>query len=308
MTQNLAQHFHISGDGENSALELLHQHTQLSKQQIKQAAIKGAIWLSQGFDNSKNKAKHKPERVRRLKKILSPNQSIDFYYNADLLNTESPPAKLLADFKDYSVWIKPRGMLSQGSKWADHTALYRWVELYFQTQKAPRPCWIVHRLDRATQGIMLLAHNKKTAAALSHAFEKHQIQKRYLAIVHGQFPTNKITIETAIDDKKAISHVFNKQYHATFDLSLVEVNIETGRKHQIRKHLSEEGFPIVGDRLHGNPEKDLKLNQLLEFVPDLQLSAYKLSFECPITLSFKEFELAKAEYDLLSQSYPLGWL
>lgn len=308
MTQNLAQHFQISGDGEHNALDLLHQHTHLSKQQLKEAAVKGSVWLSQGFDNSKNKAKHKPERVRRLKKILSPNQSIDFYYNADLLNSESPPAKLLADFKDYSIWIKPRGMLSQGSKWADHTALYRWVELYFQVQKAPRSCWIVHRLDRATQGIMLLAHNKKTAAALSHAFEKHQIQKRYLAIVHGEFPETEITINTPIDEKPAVSHATLIQFNPELNLSLVEVNIETGRKHQIRKHLSAIGYAIVGDRLHGNTEQDSHLNALLDYVPDLQLTAFRLSFECPISHCVKAFELEKSQYDLLTQSDPQGWL
>lgn len=290
------QHFSIQCALEQTALDLLAEKTGLAKQQLKQYAQQGAVWI-QRQPNSK------PERLRRLKKMILPGQVIEFYYYPDLLNETPATPTLIADFIEYSVWLKPRGMLSQGSKWADHTALYRWVEQNYQPenngQKQIRQAWIVHRLDRATQGLMLLAHTKKMAAKLSHLFETDQVNKSYQANVWGCYPENKQTINIEIDGKHAVSHVLRLKYDKLQDCSRVQIDIETGRKHQIRRHLSETGFPIIGDRLYGDETKE----QQLKSRPDLQLTAFKLHFKCPITGEPRHFKLEESQLDLLNLIY-----
>ncbi|VAW43945.1 hypothetical protein MNBD_GAMMA04-1658 [hydrothermal vent metagenome] len=270
----------------------------ISKQALKHYALNGAVWLS-SFNAKSNKS-NKPERLRRLKKRLNPNDQLDFYYHPTLLNSEPTPPTLIADFTQYSVWLKPRGMLSQGSKWADHTALYRWVEMHYQPNNQSRTCWIVHRLDRATCGLMLVAHSKKMAQTLSQLFEQKQIRKSYQANVWGEFPSTLLTFNTPVQDKPATSHVtllkrfFSPPLSPVPTISRVQITIETGRKHQIRTHLSQAGYPIVGDRLYGG-DKNL---QRLSPAPDLQLTAYQLDFECPITHTPRHFCLSDEQLAL----------
>ncbi len=290
------QHYNLTIKHPGEAIEHLAELTGLSKQQLKNSALKGAVWLTQTHPTKPNK----PERLRRLKKALLPGMVLDFYYFPELLNAELPPAQLIADKQSYSVWLKPRGMLSQGSKWGDHTALYRWVEMHYKPNNETRQAWIVHRLDRATQGLMLLAHTKKMAHTLSHYFESRQIHKSYQANVWGAFPAELQTITLPIDDKAAVSHIGLKAYNAELNVSRVEIDIETGRKHQIRRHLSESGFPIIGDRLYGDETLDLALQANGEIRPDLQLTAYKLSFVCPISQEITPYELSEPQLDLMA--------
>lgn len=287
--------YSVFGDGEHSTLELLHSKTGFNKQALKSYAQNGAVWITRS-------AGRKPERLRRLKKVLLEKQKVELYFNAELLGQTVTEPELICDMQQYSVWLKPRGMLSQGSKWADYTALYRWVETHYQPNGIARQSWIVHRLDRATSGLMLIAHSKKMANTLSNLFETKQVHKSYKALVWGQFPDQPQTINSEIDGKPAISHITRlatyKDNLAEERASLVEVNIETGRKHQIRRHLSQMGYPIIGDRLHG----DTELNQKLDPMPDLQLTAYRLSLLCPVEHIDKTFSLTDAQLNLLTEA------
>lgn len=286
------QHFKITSPGEVNALDLLAERSNLSKQLLKDYAQKGAVWIQRNTTNQASK----PERLRRLKKVVPLGQVLDFYYNPSLLKQQPQAPTLVADFEHYSVWIKPRGMLSQGSKWADHTALYRWIEMHYQPENQVRQAWIVHRLDRATHGLMLIAHSKKMASTLSRAFENNQVHKTYQAMVWGHFPTKNRTIRYPIDDKPAVSHISLLNYDDEKDTSHLEIAIETGRKHQIRRHLSEIGYPIVGDRLYGDSAKDNSLSPL----PNLQLTAYRLCLQCPVAGEQKCFTLKNDQLDLIT--------
>ncbi len=232
----------------------LAEHCSLSKQQVKQAMQKGAAWVGAG-----KKVKH----LRRNRGINAGN-TLHFYYNPKILSEQPPTPTLISDQQQYSIWFKPYGMYAQGSKWGDHCTIARWAE-----RQLDRPSFIVHRLDRATSGLIIVAHSKTTAAKLAKLFEQHSIRKRYLAICRGILhePT---TVTLAIDDKPACSHL--QPLHSDADQTLVCVDIDTGRKHQIRKHLAAIGHPIIGDRLHG----DAKQGDI-----DLQLCAFHLDFMCP---------------------------
>jgi tRNA pseudouridine32 synthase/23S rRNA pseudouridine746 synthase len=174
-------------------------------------------------------------------------------------------------------------MLSQGSKWGDHCTITRWAEQHLLPQ---RNSFTVHRLDRAANGLIIVAHEKKAAAALSALFQQRDIDKRYQIWVHGQFHKaatmhHPLTVEQDIDGRQAKSHFIFLQSDPDQNRSLLEVRIETGRKHQIRRHSASIGFPVVGDRLYGD----------IEVKEDLQLTAYYLAFECPFSHQTKKYEL-----------------
>ena len=271
MTES-APHFEVHIDidrGGDSPVAYLAGVCDLSRQQIKQAMHKGAVWL----------ARHgKPRRLRRATRALRTGDRLHLYYDADVLAQRPPPARLIADELAYSVWFKPGGMTLQGSKWGDHCTITRWAE---QQLHPERPAFIVHRLDRAASGLLLLAHQKKTAAALAQLFRQRAVQKHYRATVEGEFPAAPVTVDAPIEGRNALSRVRRLAFHAARNRSLLEVDIETGRKHQIRRHLAGLGFAIVGDRLYGS--------RIIS--EDLQLTACSLSFQCPLSHTVKNFVL-----------------
>lgn len=267
-TKRTEYHIDITGEDE-SPVNVLAGETGLSKQKIKQAMQKGSVWLTD------NKGTH---RLRRQSKKIRAGSVLHFYYDSSVLNETVDDAILVSDEGDYSVWYKPRGMLSQGSKWSDHCAINRWVE---QNLLPQRPAFIIHRLDRYASGLILIAHKKNVATKLADLFQKKQISKQYKVIVHGKFPAGKVTYKNDIDNKSAISHATLLQYDEVNKQSLLKVEIETGRKHQIRLHLSQAGYPVVGDRLLGGDDE----------AKDLQLTAYKLSFTSPLDGAEKMYTL-----------------
>ena len=262
------QHIAVDSSG-ISALSLLAEHTTLSKQKIKNAMKNGCVWLESPIGTN---------RLRRSKKILPQGATLHIYYDEAIQNTAITKALLVADEGAYSIWNKPYGMYSQGTKWGDHCTVYRWAETHL---KPERPAFIIHRLDRAASGLIIIAHSKKMANYFSDLFSKRKIEKRYNAIVEGNLSEltlpHKISIE--IDGKSAISRILSiEQYDNTASIS---IEIETGRKHQIRKHLSEIGHPIVGDRLYGSGKSE----------ENLQLQSNYLQFTCPVTKTKKEYSL-----------------
>ncbi|OUS26959.1 hypothetical protein A9Q99_17255 [Gammaproteobacteria bacterium 45_16_T64] len=275
------------------AIALLSDHCVLSKQQLKLAMQKGAVWVTPAGAESGAKSQ-RTQRVRRAKKMLKVGEEIHLYFDREILDSVALPCELIADFGGYSVWHKPNGTYSQGTKWGDHCTVARWSE---QNLTPERPAFVVHRLDRATSGLILLAHSKRATKALSQMFEARLIKKRYQAMVHGRFPgelaVDRQTVNSSIDERVACSHFTPLRYLQEQDISLVDVDIETGRKHQIRRHLAELGFPIVGDRLHG-------IENTVASGQDLQLCAYQLHFTCPLTQEQRALELAVEKHPWFS--------
>ncbi|PID33900.1 MAG: RNA pseudouridine synthase [Thiotrichales bacterium] len=282
---NHKQEFHIEvTTHDKMALDYLAEASGLSRQKIKTVMQQGCVWLEQ---------KNKPvTRLRRAKKTVSAGDILHFYYNESVLQQRPKPATLISDEGDYSVWDKPSGMFSQGSKWGDHCTIQRWAEKILIPE---RVAFVVHRLDRAANGLIILAHKKTVAAQFGQLFEQRKIIKRYQVLVEGHFldiaDNGFITIDNEIDGKKSISHVTVLKVDEINNRTLLGVTIETGRKHQIRKHLSGVGFPVVGDRLYGSGLESSKETDKdsLDCKNDLQLSAVYLSFVCPVTQQEKVF-------------------
>lgn len=270
-TRRFETHITVATAGAN-AVDVLHVATNLAKQRIKLAMTSGAVWLTRGETT---------RRLRRAKRLLKPGDELHLYYDKDILAERPAQPTLIADVGGYSVWNKPFGLRSQGSKWGDHCTVVRWAERHLQPE---RPAFTVHRLDRAANGLMLVAHTRAVAAALSKLFRDREVEKHYAAVVAGDFSiqANPLRVEEPVDGKAAVSEFVVREVQGNGETTLLDVRIETGRKHQIRKHLADLGFPIVGDRLYGGAESD---------APNLQLTACELAFTCPVGHERVEYRL-----------------
>lgn len=245
---------------------------ELSKGRLKDAMSKGAVQLL-----------GKPvKRLRRSQQVLKPGDSLALHYDADILQRQSAPAVLLHDEKAYSVWLKPAGMLSQGNEWGDHLSLLRFAEQYFTPL---RQVFLLHRLDREASGLVLLAHTKQAAAALSKLIATQQISKTYQIRIKGQLSDalqQQGYIDLPLDNKACESRFTLQSYDASSDSSLVTVQLITGRKHQIRRHFAAVDHPVLGDPQYGKNNKH---------AAGLALQAIGLSFHCPLRRRQQQFEL-----------------
>ena len=271
----------VTDDSAATAISILEKYSvtqgaMLSKTEFKQAINKGALWLTPA------KNKKQTQRLHRIKKKLLLGDELHFYFNREVLSAVVPKSVLIEDLVDYSVWFKPYGMLSQGSKWSDHCTIARFAQ---QNLPNERPAFIVHRLDRAATGLILIAHSKKAARALSSMFEFHQLEKHYQIIIHGDHRkrSQPDVIDSDVDGKKARSTFKFLAYDEITERSLVKVKIDSGRKHQIRIHAASIAMPVVGDRLHGVADEGEQC--------DLQLCAVSLRFVCPLSEQEQFFEL-----------------
>ena len=135
-----------------------------------------------------------------------------------------------------------------------------------------------HRIDVPTKGLVLLAKTKSALVAMNKAFQKQNIHKAYVAVVHGQIK-GEGTIETPIGGKSAITHfeslkvVPSRQFN---HLTLLRLLPKTGRTHQLRIHLQEIGHPVLGDKEYAVEQPTLQGKGLF-------LCAYELEFEHPVT-------------------------
>ncbi|MGA0795210.1 MAG: RluA family pseudouridine synthase [Quisquiliibacterium sp.] len=228
-----------------------------------------------------------------------------------------PAARFDVLFEDDLILVidKPAGMAVHGGSGVAHGAIER--------LRAARPdarfLELAHRLDRETSGVLMFGKKRSSLLHLHSQLRERLAEKRYLAIVHGRFPLRTKTVQkplhrylTADGERRvrvqeggqpALSRITGRRHFELADLgvfSLVEVLIETGRTHQIRVHLSDAGFPIVGDDKYG----DFKLNKELERAgfKRMFLHAWRLKIRHPLDGRVLSLEAAMpAEFDNLSR-------
>ena len=229
-----------------AAADYLARATGLPKVKIKDAMNKGALRIG--------KSGRRPETVRRAKALLRRGDKIEFSYDEQVLALVPPALRLIADEGDYSVWYKPAGLMSQGTKYSDHCSLLRLVEIHFENRRKVYP---VHRLDREASGLVITAHTKKAAALLSGLFSGREVEKVYRVQVRGVFEKGeKGRIDAPLDGKEAVTLFEVLAPDKEQNISTLSVRIETGRKHQIRRHLAMAGRPVLGDPAYGTGNKN----------------------------------------------------
>jgi 23S rRNA pseudouridine1911/1915/1917 synthase len=153
---------------------------------------------------------------------------------------------------------------------------------------------IVHRLDKGTTGVMVVARHAAAREALKAQFQAHSIDRAYVALVagearetthatlHGRHPRDRMRFTSRVRlGKRAVTHV--RVVERLKGATLVECTLETGRTHQIRMHLSEDGTPVLGDPLYGRPARDPFVRTVADRLGHQALHATLLGFVHPGT-------------------------
>ena len=213
-----------------------------------------------------------------------------------------PSLDLLYEDQDILVLNKPKGLLVHpGSGTGDEPTLVDALRTYYPNistvgdDPSTRP-GIVHRLDRDTEGVLVVAKTQHSFESLKNQFQNRNVHKRYYAIVHGKpvkdfweielpigrHPKKRHLFRVTPEGKHALTRVWVVKRFGT--TTLLDVEILTGRTHQIRVHLAHATFPVVGDPSYG---KNAHLT-------GQKLQAYSLSFEHPTTGTHLTFKLPNA--------------
>lgn len=214
--------------------------------------------------------------------------------NNDLIPCDIP-LDIVYEDDDLLIINKKSGMVTHPAPGNyENTLVNALIGKYQLSNNELRP-GIVHRLDKDTSGLMLVAKNDYTHEKLSNMIQEKKVERYYLALVEGTFNHETGTIDapigrdpknrekqivTSVNSKKAITHFkVIKRYN---NYTLIECKLETGRTHQIRVHMAYINHPVVGDPLYGKKIKDSDFGQLLH--------SYKIKFSHPRTGKIIEFE------------------
>jgi len=162
---------------------------------------------------------------------------------------------------------------------------------------------IVHRLDKGTSGVMVVARTPEAREALKKQFAEHTIDREYVAIcagtaetathrtLHGRDPKNRLRFTSRVrTGKAAVTHVFCMEVLAGGEASLARATLETGRTHQIRMHLAEAGTPVLGDPVYGRKIRDERVARAARELGHQALHARVLGFVHPTTHARVRFE------------------
>ncbi|NLW80861.1 MAG: RluA family pseudouridine synthase [Desulfovibrionales bacterium] len=254
-----------------TACDLLARLTGLPKARVKDCMTKGGVWWSR---NGRSTC-----RLRRATSVAQPGDSLEINYDPALLALRPAPPTLIADMHLYSIWDKPAGVLAQGTRFADHCGLPRLAQSILGMKTEPHP---VHRLDREACGLMLLAHDNRSASTLGRLFRQGAVEKKYAVVVAGIPDWSEIAVDLPLDGQGCLSHFTVLETDLESNSSLISACIRTGRRHQIRRHLDRIGFPVLGDPRYGQGNS----------CPNgLQLTAVSLGFPCPFTHTWQSWSL-----------------
>lgn len=221
------------------------------------------------------------------------------------LEAEDIPLDIVYEDKDILVVNKQKGLVVHPGNGNPNGTLVNAVLNHCKDELSgiggeARP-GIVHRIDKDTSGLLIVAKNDKAHLNISEQIKKHEVKKTYRALVRGIIKENNGTIDMPIarhktdrtkmavdkNGKNAVTHF--KVLERFKDFTYIEVNIETGRTHQIRVHMSKIGFPIVGDSVYSNGKNPFG-------VEGQMLHSYKLEFVHPTTGKKMELTAEIPEY------------
>ena len=264
-------------------LAYLYKYLDMPKKKIKSYLVHGSIYVN----NTK---------TTKYDYMLTKGMVI----NIETKNKSSLPFDVLYEDNYIIVVNKPAGLLTISTSKEKEKTLYHYVSSYLKEKNKSNKVFIVHRLDKETSGVVVFAKDEKTKNMLQKDWNSLVSVREYTAVVHGLMPkksarlvdklmetkTNLVYITKKQDGKEAITNY--KVIKENSKYSLLKINIETGRKNQIRVQLENIGNPIVGDNKYG--EKDcmkrlyLHANKLKMFYPIMKK---EMEFKTEVPVEFK---------------------
>lgn len=206
------------------------------------------------------------------------------------LKAQDIPIEVIYEDSDIIVVNKPKGMVVHPANGNPDGTLVNAIMSICKNSLSGiggeiRP-GIVHRIDKDTSGILIVAKNDKAHINLSEQIKNHEVKKTYMAIVRGMIKENEATIRMPIgrstrdrkkmavtqNGKEAITHFKVVERSPKHNCTVLEVKIETGRTHQIRVHLSQIGYPIIGDSTYSNGKNEWGIQGQCLHAKSLQFS------------------------------------
>lgn len=219
---------------------------------------------------------------------------------------ENIPLDIVYEDNDLLVVNKPRGMVvhpapGNYSGTLVNALLYHCKDSLSGINGILRP-GIVHRIDKDTSGLLIVAKNDKAHIGLAHQIKEHSFTREYNAVIVGHLKENEGTVNAPIGrnpkDRKKMCVTMKNSKNAVTHYSVIEdfdgyshisLKLETGRTHQIRVHMAHLGHPVAGDMVYGNDKKSTYLNGQC-------LHAIKIGFIHPITNEYLEFTSDLPDY------------
>jgi 23S rRNA pseudouridine1911/1915/1917 synthase len=232
---------------------------------------------------------------------LTPGQKVEISSNRILPEQKFREYNIVYEDQHLIVIDKMAGLLSMATKNEKRNTAYSLLSKHVKKQDRGNKIFIVHRLDRETSGLMLFAKSEPVKNKLQEFWNETVIERTYIAVVEGMAEQQEGTISSYLsedkvfkmhssqapkDGQKAVTHFSVLKKNEAY--SLLKVNLETGRKNQIRIHMQEMGHPIAGDKKYGgttNPMKRLGLHATkITFIHPV--SGEKMNFETKIPRLF----------------------
>jgi 23S rRNA pseudouridine1911/1915/1917 synthase len=215
------------------------------------------------------------------------------HVDVDIVIVDKPPGLVVHPARGHPGGTLVNGLLALG--------LFRREDFAGEAGEENARPGVVHRLDKGTSGVMVVARNVAAREGLKVQFQDHSIDRAYVAIVvgtaqsrtfstlHGRRPGDRIRFTSSVHQgKRAVTHV--RVLERLDGATLVECSLETGRTHQIRVHLSEGGTPVLGDPLYGRPPAAPRVREAGELLGHQALHARLLGLVHPRTGKRLRFE------------------
>ena len=271
---------------EGELLDYLYNNLDMPKKRIKQYLTHGSIFVNNN-------------KTTKYNYHLVPGMNI--MIDTDSKNKKTLPFNILFEDDHIIVVNKPSGLLTIATNKEKEKTLYHIVREYLVSKDKNARVFIVHRLDKDTSGIVVLAKDEKTKNKLQENWNEYVTLREYVAVVHGQLKekedkivqllketkTNLVYVSRDKEGKEAITNY--KVIKENDNYSMVSINIETGRKNQIRVAFQTLKHPIVGDKKYGERDNENRLylhaNRLKMYYPELKKD---ILFETPTPNEFKK--------------------
>jgi 23S rRNA pseudouridine1911/1915/1917 synthase len=232
--------------------------------------------------------------VTQFNHLLKPGQTVEMGTSPSPLAKQMRGIVIVHEDKDLIVVNKNAGLLSIATDKEKRGTVYSMLSSYVKDKDPDSKIFVVHRLDRETSGLMMFAKNKEMQGLLQESWKKTISERSYLAIIDGKLDPSQGTYKSYLFESKvfivhstqdpekgqeAITHYSTLKSNEFY--SLLKVNLDTGRKNQIRVHLKDLEHPIVGDKKYGSKSNP---------IGRLGLHAWVLAFKHPITGKKVRFE------------------